>query len=48
MMGVFSEKLYDGIALLSGGSYAEWAAVPATHVMPLPGGLNFVEGGAIP
>lgn len=40
--------MYDGIALLSGGSYAEWASIPATHIMPLPKNLNFVEGAAIP
>ena len=40
--------MYDGIALLTGGSYAEWAVLPASHVMPLPKKLSFLEGGAIP
>lgn len=33
---------------MTGGSYAQWASVPASHIMPLPKNLNFVEGGAIP
>ena len=36
------------MALLSGGSYAQWASIPATHFMPLPKNLNYVNGGAIP
>lgn len=33
---------------MTGGSYAQWASLPSSHVMPLPKTLNFVEGGAIP
>ena len=47
-MDALSEKLYDGIALLSGGSYAQWAAIPASHIMPLPKNLSYLHGGAIP
>ena len=36
------------IALLAGGGYAEKAAFPAVHAMPLPGNLSFEEGAAIP
>jgi len=35
------------MALLSGGSYATWASIPATHILPLPKNLNYVQGGAI-
>ena len=34
--------------MLTGGSYAEWAVLPASHIMPLPKNLSFLEGGAIP
>jgi NADPH:quinone reductase-like Zn-dependent oxidoreductase len=33
---------------LTGGSYAQWASLPATHILPLPKSLNYVQGGAIP
>jgi tumor protein p53-inducible protein 3 len=36
------------MALLAGGGYAEKAAFPAVHAMPLPGNLSFEEGAAIP
>lgn len=36
------------MALLSGGSYSQWASVSAKHVMPLPKNLSYLEGGAIP
>lgn len=36
------------MALITGGSYAEWVCVPAAQVMPLPNKLSFLEGGAIP
>jgi len=35
-------------ALLGGGGYAEYAAVDARHVLPIPGGLSFVEAAALP
>ena len=35
-------------ALLSGGGYAEYAAVPEDHCLPIPTGLNFVEGASLP
>jgi tumor protein p53-inducible protein 3 len=40
--------MYDGIALITGGSYAEWVPVPSSQIMPLPKKLTFLEGGAIP
>jgi putative PIG3 family NAD(P)H quinone oxidoreductase len=36
------------MALLAGGGYAERAVVPAELVMPIPAGLSFEEGAAIP
>ena len=33
---------------MTGGSYAQWASLPSSHIMPLPKSLNFVQGGAIP
>ena len=35
-------------ALLGGGGYAEYVAVPAQMVMPIPDGLDFVQASAIP
>ena len=35
-------------ALLGGGGYAEYVAVPAEMVMPIPKGLSYVEAAAIP
>lgn len=35
------------IGLLSGGGYAERVAVPATHLLPLPGDRDFLWGAAI-
>ena len=35
-------------ALLGGGGYAEYVAVPAEMVMPIPKGLSYVEASAIP
>ncbi len=35
-------------ALLGGGGYAEYVAVPADMVMPMPKGLSYVEAAAIP
>ena len=36
------------VALLQGGGYAEWAAVDARCVLPLPKGLSMVEGASLP
>jgi NADPH:quinone reductase len=35
-------------ALLGGGGYAEYVAVPADMVLPIPAGLSMVEAAAIP
>ena len=35
-------------ALLSGGGYAEYCAVPAPQCLPVPEGLDMVQGGALP
>ena len=35
-------------ALMGGGGYAEYAAVPANMVMPIPEGLSFEEAAALP
>ena len=36
------------MALLAGGGHAERVAVPAGQLLPLPDGLSFVEGAALP
>lgn len=35
-------------ALLAGGGYAEYVAVPAVQVLPLPDGVDLVEAAALP
>src|ERR1700733_13800895 len=35
-------------ALLSGGGYAEYVAVPAVQVMPIPAGVDLVDAAALP
>jgi len=35
-------------ALVSGGGYAEYCAVPAVQCMPLPRGLTFIEAASLP
>ncbi len=35
-------------ALLAGGGYADYACAPEPQVLPLPRGLSFVEGAALP
>ena len=35
-------------ALLSGGGYAEYVAVPAGQVMPIPAGVDLVDAAALP
>ncbi len=47
--GVTKWKVGDKVcALLGGGGYAEFVAVPAEMVLPIPRGLSFVEASAIP
>lgn len=47
--GVTKWKVGDKVcALLGGGGYAEYVAVPQEMVMPIPKGLSFVEAAAIP
>lgn len=36
------------MALCNGGGYAEYVSVPASHLMPIPQGLGFVEAAALP
>jgi len=36
------------VALLGGGGYAQYAAVDARHVLPLPRGLDAIHGAALP
>lgn len=36
------------VALLAGGGYAEQVICPADHLLPLPKGLDFSEGAALP
>lgn len=36
------------VALTNGGGYAEYAAVPAGQVLPLPAGYDFAQGAALP
>ena len=47
--GVTRWKMGDSVcALLGGGGYAEYVAVPAEMVMPIPKGLSYVEAAAVP
>lgn len=47
--GVDGFQIGDKVcALLAGGGYAEQVAVPAGQVLPLPSGLDFIQGAAIP
>ena len=47
--GVTGFEIGDKVcALLVGGGYAEQVAVPAGQVLPLPKGLDFIQGAAIP
>ncbi len=47
--GVVGHKLGDRVcALLSGGGYAQYAAVPEACVLPLPKGVSPTEGAALP
>jgi NADPH2:quinone reductase len=47
--GVTGWQLGDPVcALLVGGGYAEYCAVPAVQCLPVPRGLSVVEAGALP
>ena len=47
--GVTKWKVGDKVcALLGGGGYAQYVAVPCEMVMPIPKGLSYVEAAAIP
>ena len=47
--GITKWKVGDRVcALLGGGGYAEYVAVPEEMVMPIPNGLSYVEASAIP
>jgi putative PIG3 family NAD(P)H quinone oxidoreductase len=47
--GVTGFKIDDQVcALLAGGGYAEYVAVPAVQCLPLPQGLSIVEAAALP
>ena len=47
--GVSEWHLGDGVcALLAGGGYAEYVAVPAAQVLPIPANWNYVEAASLP
>jgi putative PIG3 family NAD(P)H quinone oxidoreductase len=47
--GVSGWAVGDAVcALLAGGGYAEYAAVPAVQCLPVPDGLSMVEAAALP
>jgi NADPH2:quinone reductase len=47
--GVGDVKAGDAVcALVNGGGYAEFCAVPAVQCMPIPQGLTFAEGASLP
>jgi putative PIG3 family NAD(P)H quinone oxidoreductase len=47
--GVVGRSVGDEVcALMSGGSYAELVAVPATQLMPVPVGVDLVDAAALP
>lgn len=35
-------------ALVSGGGYAEYVAIPSGHCLPIPSNLNFIEAASLP
>src|SRR5579862_2031883 len=48
-LGVHGVAVGDRVcALLSGGGYAEYAAVPAVQCLPIPGSLSAVEAASLP
>lgn len=38
----------DVVALLAGGGYAEYVAVDARHTLPLPRGIDLIDGAGLP
>lgn len=47
--GVSETRIGESVcALLSGGGYAEEALCSATHLLPIPAGLSFIEAAALP
>ena len=47
--GVWQWRIGDRVcALLPGGGYAEYAACPAAHALPIPDGLDLREAAALP
>lgn len=47
--GVSGFKVGDRVcALVAGGGYAEYAAVPQQQVLPIPAGMDFITAAAIP
>jgi NADPH2:quinone reductase len=49
--GPNAERWHEGdrvCALVAGGGYAEYAAVPAVQCLPIPDGMDFVSAAAIP
>lgn len=47
--GVTGWAIGDAVcALLAGGGYAEYAAVPAVQCLPVPAGLSMIEAAALP
>ena len=47
--GVTGWRIGDAVcALLAGGGYAEYAAVPALQCLPVPAGMGMVEAAAVP
>lgn len=47
--GVDASRIGEKVcALANGGGYAEFCAVPAVQAMPIPRGLNVVEGASLP
>ncbi len=48
-VGVKEWKIGDTVcALLSGGGYAEYVAVPAAHCLPVPAGVSLHDAAALP
>jgi putative PIG3 family NAD(P)H quinone oxidoreductase len=48
-LAVFDWHVGDPVcAILTGGGYAEYCAVPAVQVLPLPAGWSFVEAATLP
>src|SRR5262245_4647352 len=47
--GASGFKIGDKVcALLAGGGYAEYVAVPAAQALPIPGDLSMVEAACVP